>query len=132
MRAWACGLVVGLGLAAGCDRGGGGGEGKFVPAQANAREALEAALTRWKDGQAQPGEIPVGKVKVQVIDQAWAGGLKLQGYEITGEESGNTGPRIFNVKLKTAKGEQATKFYVVGIDPLWVYGEADYKKLTGS
>jgi hypothetical protein len=132
MRAWACGLVVGLGLLAGCDRGGSGGEGKFVPAQANAREALEAALTKWKEGQAQPGEIPVGKVKVQVIDQAWAGGLKLQGYEITGEESGATGPRVFNVKLKTAKGEQATKYYVVGIDPLWVYGEADYKKLTGS
>ena len=63
MRAWACGLVVGLGLLAGCDKGGSGGEGKFVPAQANAREALEAALNKWKDGQAQPGEIPVGKVE---------------------------------------------------------------------
>ena len=67
-----------------------------------------------------------------MIDQAWAGGLKLQGFEITGEESRRTGPRVFNVKLKTPKGEQATKYYVVGIDPLWVYGEADYKKLIGS
>jgi hypothetical protein len=132
MRAWACGLVVGLGLVTGCDKGG-GGAGKFVPTESNARGALEAALNKWKEGQAQPGEIPLGKVKVQVIDQAWAGGLKLQAYEITGEESADsTGPRVFNVKLKTSKGDQATKYYVVGIDPLWVYGEADYKKLTGS
>ena len=39
---------------------------------------------------------------------------------------------MFNVKLKTAKGEQATKYYVLGIDPLWVYGETDYKKMTGT
>lgn len=130
MRAWACGLVLGLGVLAGCNKG--GDEAKYVPPESNARLALETALTKWKDGEPQPGEFPMGKVKVQVVDQAWAGGLKLTGFEIAGDESGAGGPRVFNVKLKTARGEQATKYYVLGIDPLWVYGEADYKKMTGS
>lgn len=129
MRAAACGWVVGLAVLAGCDKA--ADTGKYVPAGSSAREALEAALTKWKDGEARPGEFTAGKVKVQVVDQAWAGGLKLQGFEITGEESASGGPRVFNVKLKTGKGEQAAKYYVVGIDPLWVYGEADYQKLTG-
>jgi hypothetical protein len=129
MRAWLCGLAVGLGLLTGCKDG--GGEAKFIPAESNAREALEAALKKWQDGEPQPAEFPLGKVKVQVVDQVWAGGLKLQGFEIVGEEPASGGPRVFDVKLKTPKGEQATKYYVVGIDPLWVYGESDYKKMTG-
>ena len=130
MRAWMSGLTIGLALLAGC-KGGSGDVTKYIPAESNAREALQAALTRWKDGEAQPAPFPQGKVTVQVVDQAWTGGLKLQGFEITGEETGSGGPRVFNVKLKTAKGEQTTKYYVVGIDPLWVYGESDYKKMTG-
>jgi hypothetical protein len=130
MRVLACGVAAGLALLAGCDRG--GDTGRYVPNESNARQALETALTKWKDGEPKPGEFTVGKARVQVVDQAWAGGLKLQGFEITGEEGASGGPRVFGVKLKTAKGEQATKYYVVGIDPLWVYGEADYQKLTGS
>jgi hypothetical protein len=38
---------------------------------------------------------------------------------------------VFTVKLKTAKGEQTLKYYVFGIDPLQVYSEPDYRKLTG-
>ena len=125
-----CVAVIGLALLAGCDKS--GGTGKYVPNESNARQALEAALTKWKDGEARPGEFAVGKTKVQVVDQAWAGGLKLDGFEIVGEETAAGGPRVFTVKLKMAKREQTTKYYVVGIDPLWVYGEADYKKLIGS
>lgn len=126
----ACTWFVGLAVLAGCNSG--GDTGRYVPPEASARQALEAALTQWKDGEAKPGEFELGKAKIQVVDQTWAGGVKLHGFEITGEEAGSAGPRVFNVKLKTAKGEQVTKYYVVGIDPLWVYGEADYKKLVGS
>ena len=125
-----CKLVIGLAVVTGCDKS--GDTGKYVPNESNARAALEAALTKWKEGEAKPGELTVGTTKVQVVNQAWADGLKLQGFEIVGEEGGSSGPRVFNVKLKTSKGDQATKYYVVGIDPLWVYGEADYQKLTGS
>lgn len=126
----ACAWFVGLAVLAGCNSG--GDTGRYVPPESSARQAVEAALTHWKDGATQPGELSVGSQKVQVVDQAWAGGLKLQGFEITSEETGSGGPRVFNVKLKTARGEQVTKYYVVGIDPLWVYAEPDYKKLIGS
>jgi len=130
IRVWLRVLAVGFCLAAGC-KDGGGDETKFIPAESNAREALEAALKKWQDGEPQPATFPFGKVKVQVVDQTWSGGLKLQGFEILGEDPETKGPRVFNVKLKTPKGEQTTKYYVVGIDPLWVYGEPDYRKMIG-
>jgi hypothetical protein len=127
---WRCWyLLIGLGLLAGCNKP---SEEKFTPSAANARQALEMALTQWRDGQAKPAQFPFDKVKVEVVDQAWTDGQKLQSFEILGEEASTSGPRVFSVKLKTAKGEQTVKYYVVGIDPLWIYGEADYRKLTGT
>ena len=123
---WA--VAVGLACLVGCKPA---GQEKFTPSEAKARQALEAALTRWRDGQAKPEPFPLDNVQVQVADQTWTDGQKLQGFEIVGEEPAGTGPRVFTVKLKTAKGEQTTKYYVVGIDPLWIYGEADYRKLSG-
>ncbi len=116
-------------LAAGC--GSGGNEAKFIPPASKAREALEAALTKWKDGQARPAQFTLGKTAVEVVDQAWASGLKLQAFEIVADESAE-GPKVFSVKLTTAKGPQTVKYYVIGNDPLWVYGETDYKKLSGA
>lgn len=121
-------LFVLAGLAAGCKD-----EVKnYTPSESNARAALETALTQWRDGQAKPAEFPLGKVKVKVADQNWEAGQKLQGFEIVGDDGATTGPRAFTVKLKTPKGEQSTKYYVFGIDPLQIYSEPDYKKLTGS
>jgi hypothetical protein len=126
------GLLVVVGLLAGCNKN--GGEEKYVPAESNAREALTAALTRWKDGESKPAEVAVGKVKVQVLDKAWTDGIKLQSFEIVGEEKPATepGPRVFSVRMKTSKGEQTAKYYVFGLDPLWVCDEAGYKQMTGS
>jgi hypothetical protein len=120
--------MVVVGLAAGCKD-----EVKnYTPSEANARAALEQALTQWQNGQAKPAPFQVGRVTVQVADQSWAAGQKLQGFEIVGDDGATTGPRAFTVKLKTPKGEQSTKYYVFGIDPLQIYSEPDYKKLTGS
>jgi len=121
---WAVFLVVAL---AGCKDP----ERNYTPSEANARQALETALTQWKDGQAKPAPFSVGKVTVQVADQAWEGGQKLQTFEIVSDDGATSGPRTFTVKLKTAKGEQTTKYYVFGIDPLQIYSEPDYRKLTG-
>lgn len=121
-------LFVLAGLAVGCQ-----GEVKnYTPSEANARAALEAALTRWQNGQAKPAPFQHGKVTVQVADQSWEAGQKLQGFEIVGDDGATSGPRAFTVKLKTAKGEQTTKYYVFGIDPLQIYSQPDYQKLTGS
>jgi len=121
--------VLGLAAAVGCNSA---GEKKYTPPESKARQALEAALGKWRDGQAKPEPFTLDKVSVQVQDQAWASGQKLQGFEILSEESPGTGPRVYSVKLKTQKGEQTVKYYVVGIDPLWVFAETDYKKQMGS
>jgi hypothetical protein len=116
-----------LGLLAGC----GGGSGKYVPASATARSTLETALQAWQGG-GKPGRVAAGPPAIQVIDSKWEAGHKLAGYEILQEEPGQ-GPRWFSVRLKlqTPPGEQVVKYVVLGIDPLWVYREEDYQKLSG-
>lgn len=122
--------ILGLGLLFGCTKQ--DAPDKYTPSENTARQALEAALTQWRDGQAKPAQFSQGKTKVEVVDQAWSDGQKLQSFEIQNEESGGAGPRIFTVKLKTSKGEQTVKYYVLGIDPLWIYSEPDYRKLSGA
>jgi hypothetical protein len=123
-----CVWITVLGLLAGCNSA---DEKRYTPPDTAARQALETALSQWRDGRAKPERFTLGKVTVEVLDQAWASGQKLQAFEVLSEESPGTGPRVYSVKLKTPKGEQTTKYYVVGIDPLWVYSEADYKKQMG-
>jgi hypothetical protein len=115
-------------LAAGC---GGGGTAKYVPATATARATLPAARDAWQKGD-KPGRVAEGPPAVQVVDSKWGAGQKLARYEILGEEPGD-GPRWFSVKLTLQKpaGEQVVKYVVLGNDPLWVYREEDYKKLSG-
>lgn len=116
-------LVLAL---AGCSKP---GEEQFIPPEATARQALETALDAWKEGK-KPGQFSLGTVKVQVVDAVWSSGQKLSGYQIVAEESSN-GPRWFTVKLTLPGGEKTAKYAVLGKDPLWVYGETDYKKLSG-
>lgn len=111
----------------GCPRA---GEEKFIPAEATARQALETALNAWKNGQAKPDKLSMGKVSVVVVDPVWTSGQKLSRYEIVSEEPGS-GPRWFTVKLTLARGEKTEKYVVLGQDPIWVYTEAEYKKLSG-
>ncbi len=120
-------LLVAL-AAAGCS---GHGPGKFIPAEARARQALETALTAWKNGQDKPGNLRLDKVGVEVVDPAWSSGQKLSAFEIVSEDPGE-GPRYFTVKLTLAKGQRTLKYVVLGNDPLWVYTEAEFKKLSGS
>jgi hypothetical protein len=122
-------MLSGAALAlAGCP---GPGEEKFIPTEGTARQALETALNAWKGGQAKPGQLAMGKVSVQVVDAVWESGQKLTAYQIVSEDSGN-GPPWFTVKLTLPRGEKTVKYVVLGNDPIWVYDEAGYKKLSGS
>ena len=122
-------FVLGPALAlAGCSRR---GEEQFIPPEATARQALETALKAWQGGQEKPGKLSLGKVGIEVVDPAWQSGQKLGGYRITSEERGE-GPPRFTVQLSLPKGEQTVKYVVLGKDPLWVYTEAEYRKLSGS
>ena len=117
---------------AGCS-GKGGQVGDFTPPEANARKALEAALNHWKGG-GQPGDVPGTAPVVHVTDSKWKAGQQLSSYEITGEEPvTGSGPRVFLVRLTPGKGAPVeTKYAVLGIDPLLVYRDEDFQKLSGA
>ena len=123
------GIVLASALLVGCSKG--GRDEDFTPPADNARKALDRALTYWQGGN-PPGTIPGTAPAVEVLDAKWKGGQKLKGYEVVREEPAEaTGPRTFVVRLTTDKGAQEVKYYVVGIDPLWVYRDEDYQKLSG-
>ncbi len=122
------GFCLGL-LAAGCSAGA-KDYSAFVPPPDSARKALQASLDAWKAGQ------PMGRVEskppIDVLDSRWRAGQKLTAYEITKEEPPEgIGPRWFTVKLTTARGTQEVRYAVVGNDPLWVYSEDEYNKVSG-
>ncbi len=105
----------------------------FTPNSNTGRSALEAALTSWKAGQ-PPGTVAgTSKPAVRVADSEWESGSKLAGFEIVGDQApAGAGPRTFSVKLTAADGQsREVKYYVVGIDPLLIYRDIDYQKLSG-
>jgi len=102
----------------------------FTPPSEKARQALEAALNHWQGGH-PPGTVPGTNPPLEVVDSKWKAGQKLTSYEIIGEESG-TEPRFFKVRLTPTQGAAIeVKYAVFGIDPLYVYREEDYQKLSG-
>jgi hypothetical protein len=118
-----------IALLLGCSRQGRRTE-DFTPPADKARQALESALDHWKSGN-PPGAVPATSPAVEVVDSKWKAGQKLKSYEIVGEEPGRE-PRFFKVRLTPAQGPpQDVRYAVVGINPLWVYLEEDYQKLTG-
>jgi hypothetical protein len=115
---------------AGCSRS--GKVEDFTPPADKARKALEAALNHWKGGHPPTG-VPGTDPKVEVLDSKWKGGLQLRDFEILTEGPAGTGPRSFTVRLTPAKGPpQEVKYVVNGIDPVWVYRDEDFQKLSGS
>jgi hypothetical protein len=105
---------------------------KYIPSDDKARQALEAALSAWRDGK-KPGLVEGAPVPVQVVDTKWQGGQKLKDFEILQDEPGD-GPRVFSVRLtlqKPAGQKVVVRYVVLGKDPLWVYREDDYKAPAG-
>jgi hypothetical protein len=104
---------------------------QYVPQSADAREALETVLNAWKKGE-PAGSIKGHKPPIDVVDSKRKPGEKLTAYEITGEDATSEGHHRFAVKLTLQPGGTQEDHYVVlGLDPLWVYREDDYKKLSG-
>ena len=130
IRAMLTALAFAVGL--GCSTG--GKVGDFTPNEGNARKALASALDHWKGG-GQPGAVPNTTPPVEVTDTKWKSGQSLKSYEILGEEpaAAEPGPRMFKVRLTLAKGSPIeTKYAVVGIDPLLVFRDEDFQKMSGT
>lgn len=125
---WLIPILAGclLAICAGCSS-----NSKYFPSETRARQALEAALTAWRDGK-KPGPIEGSPVPLQAVDSRWRAGEKLTAYEIAGLEP-SQGPAVFSVRLTMEGTDQpiVVRYYVVGKDPLWVYREDDYNVSSG-
>jgi len=114
----------------------GGGAKAFAPRGASAREALDATLTAWKNGE-KPDALASRSPAVHAVDSHWRSGQSLQSFEVVQEEAGE-GVQRFSVKLTTKEGGAKSKdvhadatYVVVGRDPVWVYRDDDYARLLG-
>ena len=107
--------------------------GDFIPKETESRQALTTALTAWKKGEKWE-KIPAGEVTVEALDNKWRAGQQLADFQILEADRASAGPQWFTVKLvmKKPAGELKVRYVVVGIDPLWVYREEDYKKSSGT
>lgn len=99
----------------------------ILPSTDKARDALETSLAAWKNG-TKMADVKGDTVGIQVSDRMWMKGKKLAAYEILAAED-TPGPRWFSVKLTMVGAQpQTVRYAVLGIDPLWVYREEDYKQ----
>jgi len=121
-------VVLGLFFLSGCS--GGNSPSRYEPSKHLARSAIDSALKTWKSG-VPLGPI-AGKPEINMFDQRWQTGKTLESYEILDEVAGSEHPQ-FKVRLKiTGSAEEVNEFLAVGIDPLLVFREKDYRKATGA
>jgi hypothetical protein len=87
------------------------------------------ALTAWRDGR------PCGPIEatppVRVADSLWQGGQAIEAFQIGDEQAAEDGTKRFPVKLtmKKTKAVQEVRYIVYGRDPVWVFSEADYRRM---
>lgn len=104
---------------------------RYVPDVAKAQEALNLVLAAWKNGEpAGALNFDSAAITIQVADSTRRPGQRLVDYELLGEVAGE-GPRTFVVRLKldNPSAEREVRYYLVGIDPLWVFRQEDYDAL---
>ncbi|HWB11058.1 MAG TPA: hypothetical protein VG826_17650 [Pirellulales bacterium] len=105
---------------------------RYVPDPAKAQAALDQVLSAWKKGEPagtlQSNSAPI---TIQVADSTRRPGQRLVDYEVLGEVSGE-GPRTFVVRLKLDNpvAQREVRYYIVGIDPLWVFRQEDYDSIV--
>ena len=121
-------MLLAIVLAAGGGCGGRAPE-DYIPPPDSARRALGAALDAWQRGE-PPGQIE-GDPAIQVGDTHRRPGQTLASYEILGELPIADGRRFaVRLTLENPVAEEKADFLVIGIDPLWVIREEDYRMVT--
>jgi hypothetical protein len=109
---------------------GDGGEAKYIPSETTAREALEVALTAWKEGKSH-GTITSWNTPIDAYDARWRDGKKLEAFEVVREEMLEE-KKAFVVKMKLVdEKEQEVTYLVIGNNPLMVFRREDYEKASG-
>ena len=99
-----------------------------LPSDKVARQALEAALTTWRDG-GKPGPVAGIDPPVEVHDTPWSLGERLSSFEIVQQDQSASEMR-FSVRLSLAKPErvQEVQYYVLGRAPVMVFRDEDYMR----
>ncbi len=103
---------------------------RYVPQESVARAALTVALRAWEQGNV--GRLSIdGQRRVELVDQHRRDGQTLNRFTILGEVSVEGG-RWFEVELNLDRPAQTerVRYCVIGIDPLWVFRQADYEQLA--
>jgi hypothetical protein len=107
----------------------------YVPPSNQARQAVEQMLEAWRAGDVEKVELrlPGNGPRVQIFDQQRASGQKLSKFQVIREIEGKQDqPRQIAVKLTFGEEEEIeATYYVVGIDPLLVFRDTDYRQASG-
>jgi hypothetical protein len=123
-----CALIVWI--TSGC---GSSDENAYLPDEEAGRQALETALSAWRDGKPMSLIQVPDSAAVQPQDSDWKSGKKLSSFSIVKEIPTTEGAKQFSVQLQF-QGQPAaveTVYYVVGRDPLWVFRDRDYQRASG-
>ncbi|MBS0206828.1 MAG: hypothetical protein JSS49_28470 [Planctomycetes bacterium] len=106
---------------------GGDSRSKYVPQSTTAREALQTALDKWKSGAGlNPIETP--RAVINVFDARWRDRNRLESFEIV-EEIKSPDQPTFKVRMQVkGQPEETTTYLIIGLNPLNVYREEDYKE----
>jgi hypothetical protein len=127
---WACWTAL-LATIAGCERGDGEAPTPaFVPSWAEARQALESALSAWRD---TPSPLPESfDIRgVQFVHRRRKLDQRLLSFQVLGQTDVKNA-RQFTVRLNL-EGEESpelVKYHIVGRDPVWVFRLDDYEMFS--
>lgn len=106
---------------------GGNSRERYLPSATVAKDTLVKVLDAWKTG-APYQSITTSKPAINIFESRWRDGKKLESYEIL-EEVKNADQPQFKVRLQIAgQPEETTTYLVIGIDPLNVFRDVDYKQ----
>jgi hypothetical protein len=103
----------------------------YTPSTSQARQALEATLTAWRDGKPAESLDSLSPAVHPVVDR-WKTGKGLESFEILKEEESQEAGKKFLVRLGMKKPDspKEERFIVLGNNPIWVYGEEDYAHVS--
>ena len=88
------------------------------------------SLNAWKTGAVQPQKLIGSKPAIGTVDVQRIG-KRLADYQIVGPLAARGTARPFAVRLVFEPQTEPveTRYVVIGQDPLWVFGHADYERI---
>jgi hypothetical protein len=117
-------------LAAGCGGTPQGPPDFEAPGLESAKAALTTSLDAWKAGRRDSGVLIGSKPAIGVVDASRADRPLLE-YEIVGPLMVDGKARPFAVRLVLGEPREvlATRYMVMGQDPLWVFRQEDFERM---